>query len=265
MHSTPPAIEGAFDALAPDYDAEFTQHLIARWLRARTHALLLDHLDADSDVLELGCGTGIDARTLAPHVRSWLATDSSTGMLRTAAARLSGLANVRVEALNLNALPQVSDQRFSVVLANFGVLNCVKNPERLGAWLAHHMWPWGVVCLCVMGRFCIGETVWHLAHGNLETATRRWSGRSTFTSETGTIDVTYPAPLSVANAFAPHFELICRLPLGFALPPSDAYGAFERHPCLVRILERIEAVLASQQSLAPFADHYWIELRRLPA
>jgi hypothetical protein len=46
------------------------------------------------------------------------------------------------------------------------------------------------------------------------------------------------------------------------LPPSDAYGAVERRPHLLRTLTALDRRLSNVSQLARFADHYWIEFER---
>ncbi|RKR02862.1 class I SAM-dependent methyltransferase [Maricaulis maris] len=57
------------------------------------------HLTPDTRMLEFGCGTGGNARRLAPHAGSILATDLSGEMLRIAKARgdEEGLTNISYE------------------------------------------------------------------------------------------------------------------------------------------------------------------------
>jgi ArsR family transcriptional regulator len=54
---------------------------------------------------DLGCGTGLLAATLAPHVGRVVAVDESSAMLSEARRRLSALANVEVRQADLEALP----------------------------------------------------------------------------------------------------------------------------------------------------------------
>jgi ArsR family transcriptional regulator len=56
-------------------------------------------------VADLGCGTGRISELLAPHVSQVIAIDASPEMLRTARARLEQVANARVDAGALEALP----------------------------------------------------------------------------------------------------------------------------------------------------------------
>ncbi|MGH9967313.1 MAG: class I SAM-dependent methyltransferase [Pyrinomonadaceae bacterium] len=83
-------IASAYDQWAQTYEAveNATRDMAAKALR--THSLDLH----DRDVLEIGCGTGLNTRYLAQQSRNVLALDFSAGMLEQARANVSA-ANVR--------------------------------------------------------------------------------------------------------------------------------------------------------------------------
>lgn len=83
-------IASAYDQWAQTYEAveNATRDMAANALRM--HALNLH----DRDVLEIGCGTGLNTRYLAQQSRSVLAVDFSGGMLEQARANVSAT-NVR--------------------------------------------------------------------------------------------------------------------------------------------------------------------------
>lgn len=209
----------AFDALAPTYDADFTSSLIARTLRTRTHLRLLELLRPGDSVLELGCGTGEDARFLGERGFTVTATDASPGMLRVARAKCAGLENVRFEAVDLNELPLTPQpplprtarrhggsrgegefasqqfapskrndkvQRYTLAFANFGVVNCVSDLSALGAWLAEQIPSGGHAVFAVMSPYCLWEIGWHGLHGNFKTALRRLRSDTTFQAPAAT-------------------------------------------------------------------------------
>ena len=71
-----------YDARASRYAARYDEVV-----PARLQALLLARITPGGHVLELGCGTGRDARFLASIGAKVLATDGSAGMLREAEIR----------------------------------------------------------------------------------------------------------------------------------------------------------------------------------
>lgn len=257
-----------FDALALDYDRVFTESPIARLLRDRVHARLLTHFSPGSHVLELGCGTGEDARFLAAHGVAVTATDSSEAMLAAARAKLDGDPLVVLRQIDLQNLPALADPAaqppYAGVFASFGPLNCVGEWRSLARWLAAQLAPGAVAAFGVMPPFCAWEMLWHGAHGEFAVAFRRWRQGVPFQLDgaAGAIPIYYPTARRLTQHFAPYFERTYLAPLGLFLPPSDVYGVVENRPRLLAGCAALERWSGSLSFLAMLADHYWIEFRR---
>jgi len=261
----------AFDVLAPGYDLDFTRTAIAHYLRRRVHACLDCHFQPGDQVLELGCGTGEDALYLAGRGVRVLATDVSDGMLGAARQKTAGNPLVRVEQLDLQNLPvgatwQVAPTTttFDGVFSNFGPLNCVDNLKSLADWLAQRIKSGGIAAFGVMSPLCLWEIGWHGLHGNFGKAFRRMRKNTTFRPEGSSeaITIHYPTIHRLTRDFTPWFRRIHIQPLGLFLPPSDVYGAIEKHPRLLKALMSLERHFGEQRHLALLADHYWIEFER---
>jgi SAM-dependent methyltransferase len=253
-----------FDSLAAKYDTTFTETKTARWLRGRVHARLNQHFKPGARVLELGCGTGEDARHLAAQGVHVTATDASRAMLEIAASKNKHTPLATFALLDINQLPAAGfDQPYDGVFASFGVLNCTADWQGIAAWLAKRVVPGGRVMFGIMSPYSLWEIGWHGAHGKFGTATRRLRGSVRF--EAGADDsirIHYPAPRRIRRDFAPHFEAKHLEGLAIALPTSEAYAAVEKRARLHRALLFLDERLSGIQMLAPLADHYWIELQR---
>ncbi len=252
----------AFDALAPTYDQDFTASPIAAYLRSRTQERLAQYFHAGDRALELGCGTGEDALWLARRGVRVLATDASAGMVEVAQAKTASEPRVTIERMDLRALPAL-DAQFDGVYANFGVLNCLDDWRPLSAWLAARVRRGGAAAFCVMSPFCLWEIAWHGLHGEWGVALRRLRGSARFEMGGESLDIHYPTIRRLTRDFAPHFRRAFVMPLGVALPPTDAYGAVERRPGWLRRLMAVERRVERARWLALLADHYWIEFERV--
>jgi SAM-dependent methyltransferase len=232
-----------FDAVAPTYDAEFTDTRLGRWLRARVWRHLT--FAPGSHVLEIGCGTGEDAAWLGRRGVSVLATDVSPAMLTVAAQKTNGLpvAFARQDAANLTV-----DGIFEGAFANFGVLNCVSDLACLAERLP--LRTGGTFVAVVMGPFCLWETAWYALHGDIQRATRRWRPA---TASIGGADLPlwYPSPRHLTAAFKPRFALRHCEGLGTLLPPSYLSGLVDRWPTAFAWLARHDSRLGTR-----LADHY---------
>ncbi len=257
----------AFDPLAVTYDRDFTQSIIARYLRDRVQQRLLRHFSVGQHILEMGCGTGEDALFLAQHGIQVTATDASAGMRAIAHEKTQQASRVRVLPLDLASLPEHDaewNQFFDGAFANFGVLNCLAEWHSLAVWLAARISKGGVLGFAIMPPFCAWEMLWHGAHSHLKTAFRRWHKTTTFQPDphSAPMPIHYPTVRHITRSFAPYFARIQVMPLGLFLPPSDIYGIIEARPSLLAGLQRLEQTAGQMSPLALFADHYWIELRR---
>jgi ubiquinone/menaquinone biosynthesis C-methylase UbiE len=115
----------AFDALARDYDrSECDNELLLR-LRHEMWRVLTDLFPPGSRLLDLGCGTGIDAVFLANRGRHVVAVDVSPEMVartreRAEGAGLGDLVDAR--PLAIEALQTVHGVGFDGIYANRGPL-----------------------------------------------------------------------------------------------------------------------------------------------
>lgn len=259
--------DAAFDPLAARYDTDFTTTPLARHLRARVWARLGTIYHAGDTVLEFGSGTGEDARHLLQRGVRVIPSDASAAMRAATQRKLAevGFPDVAVATLSLHDLPDTTHwPPLDGALANFGVVNVLADLRPLARWLAQTVRAGGAVALGVMAPRCLWEFGWHALHGDWATATRRWRASAPFQADAAApqIPIYYPSPRALQAAFAPYFAPAHLAPLGLLLPPSDAYGVIARRPRLLRALTRADDALAGAAWLAPYADHYWIELRR---
>ncbi len=254
--------QSAFDRLAPTYDADFTATPIAAYLRRVAHERLAQLVQPGARVLELGCGTGEDARAVAQMGAHVTATDASAAMLAITAEKTRGL-NVHVAHLDLNA-PQASDihDTFDGVYSNFGALNCAEDRAALAAWLARRIRVGGWAAFAVMGPFCLWEMLWHGAHGQFRTAARRWRPSQFQIDDSPPVTVTCPTPRQLAREFAPYFERLSLRPFGLFVPHTAAYAVVEKRPWLMRRLLSLDTITRERSSFASLGDHYWITFRR---
>src|SRR5262249_21605577 len=166
-----------FDALAPVYDNLFTNSQIGRAQRQAVWSSLQEIFKPGDRILEINCGTGVDAVLLARMGIRVLALDSSAGMVSTTQRRIEREAVdklVSTRQLAIEELAQVKSLGcFDGVLSNFGGLNCVSDLRQFGRNLASILRPGGRAVLCVMGRWCLWEMSYYLTRFRLEKAFRR--------------------------------------------------------------------------------------------
>ena len=250
----------AFDAFAAAYDHDFTATTLGRLLRRRVWRLLHGAFPPGSHVLELACGTGVDAVWLAHRGVRVTATDGSPAMVDVTRARLIAenvehLVSAECRSLQQLAATQWPAQPpFDGAFSNFGGLNTVPHLSSLASSLARAVRPGGRLVLVPMGPFCPWELLWYLAHGDLVTALRRFRQPATARIGDQSIAIWYPRLRHLRRAFTPLFRHHATYSLGLWLPPSYLGHLVERFPRLFQRLNRLEA--ATARRTAGWGDHY---------
>jgi len=261
----------AFDAVAADYDETFTDTLLGRWLRDGVREKLSALYSSGDHVLELGCGTGDDAVWLARRGVHVTATDASEGMLDVARRKataagvtsLVDLARVDLAAPPGDMAAWTQGRTFHGVVSNFGALNCVPDRRPIAAALARCVQPGGKVVVVVMGPLCPWEMAWHLLHGQVRTALRRFRGGLHAHAGAGAhVRVWYPSPRTTLREFAPSFRPVSAMGIGVLLPPTYLCHFVERRPALFERLATGERRCREHLPWTWLNDHYLLVLER---
>lgn len=263
-----PAYAAPFDAVASTYDESFTASKIGRAQRAAVWRELEKTFRPGERILEIGCGTGVDACFLAERGVGVVACDSSPEMIAVTNRRIR---ERRVENLvqpfclraeDLSSLP--AGGRFDGAFSNFGALNCVDDLRQVACDLSRLVRAGGSLALCVMGPWCLWETAWYLAHGNVAKAFRRLhrDGVTARIADGAVLHVRYPSVKSLARTFAPEFRLESIRGIGVAVPPSYVEPWAQRHPACLRFCERADSWLGRCPGLRQAGDHVLVRLRR---
>jgi SAM-dependent methyltransferase len=140
------------------------------------------------------------------------AIDASAEMVRVARARGVDAAQVPIEELSRVV------GAFDGGISDFGALNCVADLDPFRRELARLVRPGGSVALCIMGRFCLWETIWFLLRGDWRRARRRWAGPAA-ASSLGIL-VRHFSMRELEEAMNPEFRLLDWRGIGVFVPPS---------------------------------------------
>jgi ubiquinone/menaquinone biosynthesis C-methylase UbiE len=270
MSSVQPQVFTApFDAVAATYDETFTLSGVGFAQRAAVWRELRRVFKRGDRVLEIGCGTGVDACYLAERgVEVW-AFDPSPQMIEVASTRVKerGLqALVRTQVLRaeeISGLP--ADRVFDGVFSNFGALNCVEDLAPLARELARLLRPCASALLCWMGPYCLWEIGRYLSQANASKAFRRIhrDGIRAKIADGAFVHVQYPSVKALARAFAPEFRVKLVRGIGVTVPPSYMEPWARRHPRLLRLCDRFDSWLGRCPGVRLLGDHVLVHLQRL--
>lgn len=261
--------ETPFDAVAEAYDDAFTNSRVGRAQRDAVWEELDRVFQPGQRVLEINCGTGVDAVHLASRGVEVLACDAAPRMIEVARRRLlranlgAGAEFRTLATEEIGKLCEAAPSRlFDGAFSNFAGLNCVEDLSAVARHLAQLLRPRARAVLCMFGPFCAWEVLWYLAHGKPRKAFRRLHSEGSLArlAEGSTVRVHYFSVRRLAGIFAPEFRLKQWKGVGVAVPPS--YAEPLAQPFLLSLAARADRWLSHCPLLRGMADHVLLTFER---
>ena len=259
--------QSAFDSVALDYDGPLGNNSLVQRIRRRTLSAVRRHLFPPAHILELGCGTGLDAETLGGEGFHVTAIDWSPLMVQRARERIlrSGLQEkVEVLQMGFHQLSNLPSESFDGVYSDLGPLNCAADPEGLADSLKRIVKPRGKVVASVIGRVCPSEWIYHVMKGQWRRANLRFRpGLVPVPLNGRTVWTRYFMPSDFSNIFAAsRFKVIGLRAIGLFVPPPYMIGFAERHPAVIDALQKLDDSMGSWPLLRNYGDHFLIVMQK---
>lgn len=247
----------AFNDHAEHYDALWGQDPVARRMRTTVQEVVRRHVPRGARVLDGGCGVGLDARWLLRDGYEVVAIDASAGMVAAARQNAPG---VDARVLPLEDVGCLAPEGpFDGALLDFGVLNLVElAPAAEG--LARSLRPGACVVAVPMPRLAPTFVLGLLRHGRVRTALGRLRAERDIAVEGVPVRTRYLGSRALLDAFAPWFEPVERLGMGFLMPAPGSRASAAR----LALTERVERRLRGLPVLREMGDHLVVVMRRRP-
>ncbi len=256
----------AFDSVAGDYDGPRGNNALVQRMREQMWRTLAAACPPGSRLLDLGCGTGLDALYLAQHGYAVVATDWSPEMAaRTErrAAETSMSHQISVRTVGIQDLAALRGERFGGIYSDLGPLNCVPDLDEVAATCAGLLNPHGKMVVSVMGRCCPWENVYYGLRGDLGRARLRFARGAVPVNLNGhTVWTRYYTPREFYAAFAEQFVLTDYRTLGLFLPPPYLVRVYERWRVFARLLGWLDDRLGGLPLLRDSGDHFLMVLAK---
>jgi ubiquinone/menaquinone biosynthesis C-methylase UbiE len=257
-----------WDQTAENYDRLFSETVVGKIQRDAVWHEADKIFRPGMRILELNCGTGVDAAHLAARGVRVVACDLSSKMIdaarrRLGAAGLDALVDFRVLATEqIDSL--AGDAPFDGAFSNFSGLNCVQDISQSARKLARLLKPGAEALLCMVGRFSLWEMAWHLAKGEPALALHSFKRKPTTNiSAQGTTPVHYPSVSDMRQMFAPEFRLRRWKGIGVAVPPSCLDPVARRVPDMVGSLAKVDRYLSRVPIFRSMGDCVLLQFERL--
>jgi ubiquinone/menaquinone biosynthesis C-methylase UbiE len=260
-------VNGApFDAIAADYDRREIENPIRQLMRSRSLSALERSFPSQSNLLDVGCGTGTEAIWLARRGYQITAVDSSQAMLEVLTQRACA-ANLDIPTRQLKAgdlstlVDEVGEGSFDGAYSSFGALNTEPSLDRSLAALSRLVRPGGTIVLSVMNRWCLAEMALMVAGGRAGEAFRRLRRSLTVAVGEATTEVTYPSWPQLKRTLNPEFKPLSVEALTLLLLPY-AWPALATHGRTYAALARVDLALAPRRPFAWLGDHLLVVAER---
>jgi len=255
-----------FDAVAEVYDFLFTNSLIGRAQRQSVWREMDKQFRSGQQILEINCGTGMDAMHLASRGIHVVACDSSPNMIAVARRNTAAWNDfIDLRTVAIEQIGELEGERsYDGVLSNFAGLNCVEDLRSVARSLARLVKPGGKAILCLFGRHCFWEMFWHIVRGNTKKAIRRFSGEGVVANLAPghSVFVHYPSLRLLRRDFEPYFRLRNWKGVGIVVPPTYLEPLAVRFSRLFRCAERFDRALGHWRGFRALADHVVLVFER---
>ncbi|HEY4972462.1 MAG TPA: class I SAM-dependent methyltransferase, partial [Steroidobacteraceae bacterium] len=229
------ATQDAFDSVASDYDGPRGNNALIQDMRAEMWHWLDATFAQGSRLLDIGCGTGLDAIRMARLGHRVTATDWSAQMVqRTGERAAHEQLQARVQAIALGAqqLDRLAGEGdYDGAYSNLGPLNCAPDLRQVSRQCARLLKPGGALVFTVIGRVCPWEIAHYLRRGQWARAKLRFARKFVPVGMNKHIIWThYYGPREFYRAFEPEFVLSHYRGLCLFAPPPYLAWLRDRHP-----------------------------------
>jgi len=260
-------ISEAFSRTAKKYDAFADNHPHLTRMRNKVYAHIERFVPRDARLLELNCGTGIDAIALAKRGYIVHATDNAPGMLNQLSEKMARNdidEKVTFQQCSFTELDKVQGAPFDAIFSDLGGLNCIPDLSLVVAQLPHVLRPGGLITWVLMPPVCLWEMA-EIFRGHPHLAFRRFARNGTLTHLEGlNFTVYYFTPKKVLQWFGDDYECLRIEGLSVLTPTAESKNFAKRYTRLYRTLSWLDDRVAFRSPWRGWGDFFIITLRYQP-
>ena len=259
--------QDAFDSVAADYDGPRGNNALIQEMRAEMWRWLDIAFSPGARLIDIGCGTGLDAIRMARLGHQVAAIDWSVQMVQRTRARAEreGLTpGVQALALGAHELERLDGNgAYDGAYSNLGPLNCVPDLETVSRQCARLLKPSGALVFTVIGRACPWEIVYYLRKRQWARVKVRYARDFVPVGMNKHIVWTrYYWPREFYRAFRASFRLVHVRGLCLFAPPPYLTTLREQHPRCHQRLRQYDRIFAGWPLLRSMGDHFLMMMQK---
>lgn len=265
MNNQESYVNEAFSAQSELFDKLDFENALVQYIRNNIRTHVMSYVSPHQTMLELNCGTGLDALFFAENGLQIHATDNADGMLKQLEQKVkleNKCQQITFQKCSFNQLNQLPAKKYNHVFSNFGGLNCAENLSAVIRSLDDYMISGSIAHLVIMPRYCMWEFLFALK-GNFKLAFRRLYSKGTQSQVEGIHFKTYYySPRYVQKAFGVNYKTLSIKAMGYFVPPTYMYEIITKRPTLYNTLCRLDNKLAHKWPFYNLGDHYIISVQK---
>jgi len=252
-------IDKGFSKISHHYEELDKTSSLISWMRYRVRKHLKKHTLPKSKILEINCGSGIDAVYLAKKGYHVHATDIASGMIDYVTSKIEtdNLTNLSCELLSYLDLDKLKPQKYHHIFSNFGGLNCSSETELKSVFNSAYnlLETNGKLTLVIMPKICLWEFL-KIFKGD-KSAFRRLKKNGVLANIEGEkVHTYYHKASSIKKLLSTNFhdfkvENIC-----FLAPTGNRVDFPKNHPFLFKILSSFDTISNKIPFLKGMGDYY---------
>ena len=260
-------VSEAFSRTAQKYDAFAEDHPHLTRMRNKVYAHVEHFIPKDARLLELNCGTGIDAVELAQRGYSVHATDNAPGMLNQLPDKIASNhvgEKITFQQCSFTELDKVQGAPFDAIFSDLGGLNCIPDLSPVIQQLPKVLRPGGLVTWVLMPPVCLWELA-EIFRGHPRLAFRRFARHGTRAHLEGlNFMVYYFTPKKVLQWFGTEYDCLTIEGLAVFTPTAESKNFAKRYTRLYRALSWLDDQLAFHSPWRGWGDFFIITMRYQP-
>jgi len=257
-------VRKAFGKQSSIFDEIYTTNPLTEYYRNIYRNEVNKNIGDNSQILEINCGTGIDAVYFANMGHTILATDLSPDMLNILSEKIQNLDlsnHIQTQVCSFHELSNLGGKKFDFILSGFGGLNCTDRLNKVLEQFSVLLNENGKITLAVMPKVCPWEILM-LFKGKFKTAFRRFKKKTPAHIEGEHFFCYYYNPGYIIKTLKKDFKLIGLKGVFITVPPEFIHNFVIKHPKLFLFLSRIERKICSIFPFTQWCDYYIITLQK---